>query len=118
MSIPTCLFYDDCISGAHSKEAGKMFSDRQRIDLLESHVLVNPAKSDFTPSHNTDSGAKVAEGSSSGSSQSSGFSDKCFFSFSTRKSVYDQVSPSSRKSSGGKAIQMESRVRCSRNRSR
>ena len=50
MSIPTCLFYDDCISGAHSKEAGKMFSDRQRIDLLESHVLVNPAKSDFTPS--------------------------------------------------------------------
>ena len=50
MSIPTCLFYDDCISGAFSWEAAKMFSDRQRIDMLKAHVLVNPSKSDFRPS--------------------------------------------------------------------
>ena len=50
MSIPTCLFYDDCISGAFTWEAAKMYSDRQRIDMLKSHVLINPPKSDFSPS--------------------------------------------------------------------
>ena len=48
--IPTCLFYDDCVSGAYSKEAAKMFADKQRIDLLNAHVLVSPSKSDFSAS--------------------------------------------------------------------
>ena len=50
MSIPTCLFYDDCVSGAFTWEAAKMSSDKQRIDMLKAHVLINPQKSDFSPS--------------------------------------------------------------------
>ena len=48
--IPTCLYYDDCVSGAYTKEAAKIFADRQRIDLLNAHVLVSPSKSDFSAS--------------------------------------------------------------------
>ena len=51
--IPTCLYYDDCVSGAYTEEAAMMFADRQRIDLLNAHVLVSPSKSDFSASAST-----------------------------------------------------------------
>jgi len=48
LSIPTCLFYDDCISGAYTEEAAKLFMDRQRIDLQRAHILIAHEKSDFS----------------------------------------------------------------------
>ena len=53
LSIPCCLFYDDCVTGAYTKETAKMFADRQRIDMLKAHVLIAPNKSDFSASPTT-----------------------------------------------------------------